>query len=110
MMRRVLLAFVVAVGLVGCGADNDTEKEGKDFQNVVITRNPDSTFSLKAGDQTINNISSVQVADQNQDQGVSAFVNMERAPVDDSGGGGSLCCNSCSLSGGVLICTGCTRC
>src|SRR5690349_14450040 len=100
MTRRVLLAIVVALGLAGCGSDNEGEKSGKDFQNVVVTRNPDSTFSFKAGDQTIsNNISSVQVKDQQQDEGVRAFL---AAPVDDSGGGGRLCCTSCSLSGGVL--------
>ncbi|MBN1209632.1 MAG: hypothetical protein JXB05_32585 [Myxococcaceae bacterium] len=104
MTRHVLLAIVVALGLAGCGSDNEGEKAGKEFQDVVITRNPDNTFSFKAGEQTISNISSVQVTDEKKDQGVSAFL---AAPVD---GGGDLCCNSCSLSGGVLICTGCVRC
>jgi hypothetical protein len=114
-MSRFLLAMVVTVGLVGCGGAADSDKQdtqqgARQFQNATITRNPDSTFTLKAGDQTLSNISSFQVSEQEQEsKDVSAFLAAE--PVaEEPGGGGSLCCTSCSLSGGVLICTGCRRC
>lgn len=106
-MRRILLAMAVTAALAGCGGspDNDPQQESKQFQNATVTRNPDSTFTLKAGDQTLGNISSFKISEQQPSKDVQAFL----AAPDDSGGG-SLCCNSCSLSGGVLICTGCVKC
>lgn len=107
-MRRILLAMAVTAALAGCGGsqdNNDSQQESKTFQNATITRNPDSTFTLKSGDQTLGNISSFKVSEQQPSKDVQAFL---AAPEDS--GGGSLCCNSCSLSGGVLICTGCVKC
>jgi hypothetical protein len=106
MTRRFLVALVVAVGLVGCGgsSDNDKAKSATDLQNVTITRNPDGTFTAKTKDQTLDNISSFKVQDENQSSSVQQFL---AAP---DAAGGNLCCNTCSLSGGVLICTGCVSC
>ena len=108
MASRFLLAIVVAVGLAGCGAEH--EKEVTEFPNAVISRSPDASFTLKSGDQTISNISSIQFSDQQQDSEEVKALNTILEPVADDSGGGSLCCNSCSLSGGVLICTGCKAC
>lgn len=105
-MSRFLLAMVVTVGLVGCGGagESDKQQDAREFQNATITRNPDNTFTLKAGDQTLGNISSFQVSEQEREsKDVSAFL---AAPEAE----GKLCCTSCSLSGGVLICTGCVSC
>ncbi|MDC0708646.1 hypothetical protein POL68_09215 [Stigmatella sp. ncwal1] len=110
MKNRFLLAMAVAVGLAGCGNSNEdaAEQQGaRTFEKVRITRNADSTFSLKDGDQTIGNISSVKVDDA-QPGDVNPFTVPPgqdlQAPAQD------LCCDSCSLSGGVLICTGCSVC
>ncbi|MCP3137643.1 hypothetical protein [Pyxidicoccus xibeiensis] len=106
MTRRYLLAIAVAVGLAGCGSERENDNEGDKttFQNAQISRNPDSTYTLKAGGQTHGNISSFKVDDAQPSPDVSAFM---EAPIE---AGGDLCCNSCSLSGGVLICTGCKAC
>lgn len=72
---------------------------------MEITRNADGTFSFKSGNQTMSNISSVQVKDQDND--VQAFFEQN---LEADSGGGRLCCDRCSLSGGVLICTGCKAC
>ncbi|ADO73075.1 hypothetical protein [Stigmatella aurantiaca] len=110
MKNRFLLAIAVAVGLVGCGNSNEeaAEQQGaRTYENVRITRNADSTFSLKAGDQTLGNITSVKIDDAKPGDvnpfAVSPGQDLQ-APAQD------LCCNSCSLSGGVLICTGCSVC
>jgi hypothetical protein len=105
MGKRIALAFVVVAGLVGCGGtEHDTAKEAT-FQNPVITRNADSTFTLKSGNQTLNNISTFKLRDAKQEPtDVQSFM------VSDEVTQQQLCCASCSYSGGTLICTGCTSC
>jgi hypothetical protein len=103
MTRRFLFALVVAAGLAGCGggAGNEKAPSGTAFHDVTVTHNADSTFTLESQGQTISGISSVRVNDQDQANSVQEFL---AAPAQ------KLCCDSCSLSGGVLICTGCTNC
>ncbi|WP_225413634.1 hypothetical protein [Stigmatella hybrida] len=104
MKSRFLFAVAVAVGLAGCGDSNEdaSEVQGtRNFDNVRITRNADSTFSLKDGDKTIGNITSFQVKDA---------PSQEANPFGVVPPKQELCCDSCSLSGGVLICTGCSAC
>lgn len=111
MTRRFLLAIAVAGCLAGCGSEQENKSEnegdGTTFQNAQISRNADSTFTLKAGGQTHSNISSFKVNDPQPSGDVSAFLS---EMPEEPGGGGNLCCNTCSLSGGVLICTGCKAC
>jgi hypothetical protein len=65
-MSRFLLAIAVVVGLAGCGSSNEDAVEVQDarsFENVRVTRNADSTFTLKDGYKTIGNIMSFHVKD-----------------------------------------------
>jgi hypothetical protein len=104
MANRVLLALVVAVGLAGCGGASDSEKtnEGAVYQNAVVLHGENSTFTLQSGGKTIDNIPSFQVSDEpKSSREVQSFIQ----EADQK-----LCCDSCSLSGGVLICTGCSAC
>ncbi len=108
MANRVLVALVVAVGLAGCGGTAESEKgtEGMTYPNATVTHGPGSTFTLKSQGKTISDIKSFQVSDQSRSPGqVEAFIAQE-----DQVGDTKLCCESCSYSGGTLICTGCTPC
>ena len=109
MTKRFLVALVVAVGLTGCGrdtgTDDATQAEATELRDVTITRNPYATFTATSGDQTLRDISSVRVTDEQGSDAVRQFL---AAPVEEAGG--TLCCDSCSLSGGVLVCTGCKAC
>jgi hypothetical protein len=86
-------AAVVTLG-TGCGGSGDTVE----YENAVITRNPDASLTISDGDKEAR-FTTFQLKEQ------QGSIDQPRSGMLE---GAACTCTHCGCSGTTCVCTGCT--